>query len=43
MAGNIEYKDNVRIRFGTRNIGALNGKGLEICDELWKRNVDLCS
>ena len=25
----------------TWDIGTLNGKGLEICEELWKRNVDL--
>ena len=42
MAGNMEYKNSVKIRLGTRNIGALNGKGLEICDEIWKSNVDLC-
>ena len=24
------------------NVPTLNGKGLEICDELWKMNVDLC-
>ena len=40
MAGNMEY-NSVKIRLGTWNIGTLNGKGLEICDELWKRNVDL--
>ena len=42
MVGNIEYRNSVNIRLGTWNIGALNGKGLEICDELWRRNVDLC-
>ena len=42
MAGNMEYKNSLEIRLGTWNIGTLNGKGLEICDELWKRNVDMC-
>ena len=42
MAGNKEYKNGVKIRLGTWNIGTLNGKCLEICDDLWKRNVDLC-
>ena len=42
MAGNMEYRNSVRIRIGIWNIGMLSGKGLEICDELWKRNVDLC-
>ena len=41
MAGNIHYNNSVKIRLGTWNIGPLNGKILEICDELWKRNVDL--
>ena len=41
MAGNIEYKNSEKIRLGTWNIGSLNGKGLWICDELWKRNVDM--
>ena len=31
-AGNMEYKNSVKIRLGTQNIGTLNGKGLEICD-----------
>ena len=31
-----------KIRFGTWNIGTLNKKGLETCEDLWKRNVDLC-
>ena len=26
----------------TWNVGTLNGMGLEICEELRKRNVDLC-
>ena len=42
MAGNMEYKNSVRIRLGTWNIGTPNGKCLELCDELWMRNVDLC-
>ena len=42
MAGNMQYNNSVGIRLGTWNIGTLNGKGLEICDELWWRNVDLC-
>ena len=42
VACNMEYKNNIKIRLGTLNIGALNEMGLEICDELWKRNVDLC-
>ena len=36
------YKNSVKTRLGTWNIGTLNGNGLEICDELWKWNVDLC-
>ena len=35
MAGNMQYNNSVGIRLGTWNIGTLNGKGLEICDELW--------
>ena len=42
MAGNMQYKNSVKIRFGTWNIGMLYGKGLLICDELWKRNWNLC-
>ena len=42
MAGNLQYGNSVKIRLGTCNIGTLDGKGLEICDELWKRNIDLC-
>ena len=42
MAGNMENRNSVNIKLGTWNIGTLNGKGLEICDELWRRNVDLC-
>ena len=30
------------MRLGTWNIGTLNGNGFEICEELWKKNVDLC-
>ena len=33
MAGNMQYKNSVKIRPGTWNIGMLNGKGLEICEE----------
>ena len=42
MAGNMEYRNSVIIKLGTLNIGTLNGKILEICDELWRGNVDLC-
>ena len=42
MADNMEYKNGVKIRPETWNIGTLNGNGFEIYDELWKRNVDLC-
>ena len=42
MAGNVQYKNCAKIRLGTLNIGTLNWNGLQICDELWKRNVDLC-
>ena len=42
MAGNMEYKNIVEIKPGTWNFGTLNGKGLEICDELCRKNVDLC-
>ena len=42
MSGNMEYKNSVKIWLETLNIGTLNGMGLEICDELWKSNVDLC-
>ena len=42
MAGNMVYKNSAKIMLGTRNIGTLKRKGLEICEELWKRNVDLC-
>ena len=38
----MECKNSVKIRLGTWDIGTLNGKILEICDELWKCNVDLC-
>ena len=41
MAGSMQYKNSVQIRIGTWNIGTLNGKGLKICEELWKRNADL--
>ena len=41
MAGNMQYKISVKIRLETWNIGMLNGKGLEICEELRKKNVDL--
>ena len=36
MAENMEYMN------GVLDIGTLNGKGLEICDKLRRRNVDLC-
>ena len=42
MAGNMQYNNSAKIRLEIWNIGTLNGKGLSICDELWKRNVDLC-
>ena len=42
MTGNMAYKNSVKIRPGTCNIGTLIGNGLDICDELLKRNVDLC-
>ena len=42
MSGNMQYRNSVEIRLWTWNIGTLNGKELEICEELWKRNVDLC-
>ena len=42
MVGNMQYRNRVKIKLGTWNVGTLNGKGLEICDEPWKRNVDLC-
>ena len=38
----MQYNSDVEIGHGTWNINTLNGMGLEICDELWKRNVDLC-
>ena len=42
MADNMQYRNSVKIRLGTWNIGTLNGKILEICNVLWKRNVGLC-
>ena len=42
MARTVQYQNSVDIGLGTWNIGTLNGKGLEICEELCKRNVDLC-
>ena len=42
MAGNMQYMNSAKIRHGTWNIGTLNGKRVEVCDELWKSNVDLC-
>ena len=42
MAGTIQNKIGVHISFWTWNIGTSNGRGFEICDELWKRNVDVC-
>ena len=42
MTGSMQYRISVKIRLGTWNIGTLNWICLEICDELWKRNVDLC-
>ena len=41
MAGSMQCKNSVEIRPGTWNIGTLSRKGLEICEGLWKRNVDL--
>ena len=41
MTGKMECKNSVKIRLDTWNIGTLKGKGLNICDELWKRNVDM--
>ena len=41
LTGNIEYMNSVEIKLETWNIGTLNGKGLELCDELRGRNVDL--
>ena len=43
MAGNVKYKNSVETWLGTWNVGSLNGMGLEICDEPWKRNIDFCS
>ena len=42
MAGNMQYRNIVIIRLGTWNIEMYNWKVFEICDKLWKRNVDLC-
>ena len=42
MAGNMEYKNSKKLRLGTWNIYTLNWNGLEKCDKLWNRNVDLC-
>ena len=42
MAGNMQCKNSVKIWLVTWNIRTLNGKGLEKCEELWMRNVDLC-
>ena len=41
MTGDMHYRNSLKIRLETWNIGTLNGKGLKICDELWKMNVDL--
>lgn len=30
-------------RFGTWNVGTLTGKSLEVADELWRRQVDVCA
>ena len=43
MAGNTQYKYSIKIRLGTWTIVTLSGKGMEICEELWRRNVHLCS
>ena len=42
MAGSKRYRNSVKIRLGTWNIGTLNGNGVEMCDEQWKRNTELC-
>ena len=42
MAGNKQHENSVEIRLGTWNICTLNGNGLEICEELLWRNVDMC-
>ena len=42
MAGSMQYKNSAKIRLLILFIGTLNGKGLEICEELWTRNVDSC-
>ena len=38
----MEHKISSKIRLRTLNIGTLNGKGFEICEDIWKRKVDLC-
>ena len=42
MPGNMQNKNGAKIGLGTWNVGSVNGKGCEISDEPWKRNVDLC-
>ena len=42
MAGNMEYKNSVKIRLRTWNIGTLIWRGLEICEELLMRSVGQC-
>ena len=34
MAGNMHYMNSAKIKLGTWNIGALNGKGLDLTDML---------
>ena len=38
----MQYKNSVKIRLATSDICTLSGKGLDIHEELWKRNVYLC-
>ena len=42
MASYMEYENSVKIMLWTWNIGTLSCNKLEICNELWKGNVDLC-
>ena len=36
------HKEKVGVRFGSWNVGCISGRGTEVCEELRKRQVDVC-
>ena len=42
IPGSKIHKEEVGVRFGSWNVGSISGRGMEVCEKLRKRRVDVC-